>query len=245
MSLVHATPLVAPPHPFLASGRLEDLPEPQEIESYALLYVLGPVLDLFVEEDGTGGVPSFRLTWQVRLPTLPSAPDAIPVCLVRPPSVHTLPCGSLPDVGPADVPLVERARQALSLVFGPEARAKIHGIFALARLGTDRIRRHARLSARRGNGFFLSYGVLPATVVPLLEGATAAEMRRLLHHVGPARGLLNGQIVDPIAGVKILHEKSRSAHEILADRAAAAALLDAAQIPLDRLPLRGGEETST
>jgi hypothetical protein len=244
MSLVHATPLAAPLHPFLASGRLEDLPAPQEIEPYALLYVLGPVLDLFVEEDQTSDVPSLRLTWQVRLPTLPAAPDAIPVSFVCPPGVHSLPCGSLPDVGPADVPLAERARQALSLVFGPEARAKIHGVFALARLGIDRIRRRARLSARRGAGLFLSHGAPPATVVPLLEGATEVEMRRLLLHVGQARGLLNGQIVDPVGGVDIFYEKDRSAHEILADRAAAAALLDAARISLDRLPSRSGEGTS-
>jgi len=244
MSPVYATPLAAPLHPFLASGRLEDLPAPQEIESYALLYVLGPVLDLFVEENETGGAPSLRLTWQVRLPTLPTTPDTIPVFSVCPPGVHALPCGSLPDAGPADLPLVERARQALSLVFGPEARAKIHGVFALARLGTDRIRRRARLSARRGDGLFLSYGAQPATVVPLLEGATEAEMRRLLLHVGQARGLLNGQIVDPVGGVDIFYKRDRSAHELLADRAAAAALLDAARIPLDRLPSRSGEGTS-
>jgi len=69
-------------------------------------------------------------------------------------------------------------------------------------------------------------------------------MRRLLLHVGQARGLLHGQIVDPIGGVDIFHKNGRSTHERLADRATAAALLDAARIPPDRLPSRSREGTS-
>lgn len=90
------------------------------------------------------------------------------------PGVHALLCGILPDPGPAS------ASQVVALIFAPKARARIHGVCALARFGTDRIRRRARLSTRHGAGLFLSHGTQPATVLPLLEDATEAEIHRLL-----------------------------------------------------------------
>jgi hypothetical protein len=239
--LLQAHPVDAPLHPFLAGANLDLLPAPLEIDDHALLYLLGPTLDLLVEADALEGM--LKIQWQVRLPTLPADPTRPLLTFPHAAGADVLPCGLLPDPGPADAPLGARARQAFGLVFSPEARTRIRGLFALARLAAETIRRRSRLAVRSDGAFSLSAGPPPATRVPLLAEASPEEHRRLVAYVGGARALLHGKIVHPAEGVDMAFRRS-SAHERLADLDAATRLLDAAGIPAARIPSRTVARTS-